>query len=71
MRIYIYIYLCVDLYVCIVFVCCIFYFDYFLSVACYEVFIQRCLRFTLCFPITDYFFKVRHLQTSFLASRCI
>ena len=30
-----------------------FYFDYFLSVACYEVFIQRCLRFSLCFPIIN------------------
>ena len=31
-----------------------FYFDYFLSVSRYEVFIQRCMRFSLCFPITDY-----------------
>ena len=35
-----------------------FYFDYFLSVACYEVFIQRCLRITLCFPISNYFFLI-------------
>ena len=27
-----------------------FYFDYFPSVASYEVFIQRCLRFSLCSP---------------------
>ena len=39
-----------------------------LHVACYQVLIQPCLRFTL-FPHNWLFWKLRHLQTSFLASR--
>ena len=36
--------------------------NYFLFVACYKVFIQSCLRFSLCFPKTNYYGKVRHLS---------
>ena len=48
-----YIYLNVNVYAC-VFISfhLLFYFDYLLSVSCYEVFIQRCLRFSL-FPHND------------------
>ena len=58
---YIFVYMCMSMYACAYISFHIFfYFDFFPFVACYKVFIQGCLRLSLCFPITNYFFNVRH-----------
>ena len=42
-----------------------FYSDYFLFVACYDVFIQGCLRFSLCFTIANYLKKCVYYSRQF------
>ena len=67
LTVYMYIYAYIFVYICMYMHACVyinflqfFYLDYFLSVARDEAFIQNCVRYSLCFSITNYFFKVRH-----------